>query len=109
MGAMSPIDTRVETEVAPRTPPAHGGRAAPSPTVGRRPERIAVAPTQDAPARRRAIAGAIVDIVDRAIADRDALELVLAGSERGRARGARSRVEVNGPDAMAHLPLRPWR
>ena len=39
MGAMSPIDTRVETKVAPRTPPANGGRAAPPPTVERRPER----------------------------------------------------------------------
>ena len=108
MGAMSPIDTRVETEVAPRTPPAHGGRAAPSPTVERRPERTtAVAPTPDGSARRLAMARAIVDIVDGAIADCDALEFVLAGPGEGRTRGARSRVVVKGPDAVAHLLLPP--
>ena len=110
MGAMSPIDTRVETEVAPRTPPADGGRtAAPPPTtVDRRPERTtSVAPAPDGSARRRAIAAAIVDIVDGAIADRDALEIVLAGPGDARTRGARSRVVVKGPDAVAHLLLPP--
>ena len=109
MGAMSPIDTRVETEVAPRTPPAHGGRtAAPPPTVDRRPERTtSVVPAPDASARRRAIAAAIVDIVDGAIVDRDALEIVLAGPGDARTRGARSRVVVKGPDAVAHLLLPP--
>jgi len=108
MGAMSPIDTRVETEVAPRTPRAHGWWAAPSPTVDRRPERTtSITPAPDASARRRAIAAAIVDIVDGAIVDRDALEIVLAGPGDARTRGVRSRVVVKGPDAVAHLLLPP--
>ena len=45
--------------------------------------------------------------MDGAIADRDALEIVLAGPGDARTRGARSRVVVKGPDAVAHLLLPP--
>ena len=108
MGAMSPIDTRVETEVAPRTPPAHGGRAAPPPTVDRRPERTPRSPPRRT--RRRAAGrsrgpSSTSWTGHRRIATRSRSCWQARGEAR--TRGARSRVVVKGPDAVAHLLLPP--
>jgi cyclopropane-fatty-acyl-phospholipid synthase len=107
-GAMSPIE-RVEAEVAERTP-TRSDRLDITPAVVERPPApatVGASSTGDDAPRRRALARAIVEIVDRAITDREALEIVLA--ERGGAptRGARSRVIVSGPDALAHLLMPP--
>ena len=109
MGAMSPIDTRVETEVAPRdaTGQRRAGRPVADASTADRSARPRSHPRLTRRRARRAIAAAIVDIVDGAIADRDALEIVLAGPGDARTRGARSRVVVKGPDAVAHLLLPP--
>jgi cyclopropane-fatty-acyl-phospholipid synthase len=107
-GAMSPIKERVETEVAPRTPPIADRQARRPRIVDEQPGRPQAAPfLPNGEARRRAMAHAIVEIVDRAIADRDALEIVPAGQGRARSRGARSRVVVNTPDALPHVLLPP--
>ena len=53
----------------------------------------------------RAIAGAVVDIVDRAIADRDALEIGAGGPGRPR-RGAPVAGRIKDLDAAAHLLCR---
>jgi hypothetical protein len=105
---MSPIEARVKTEVAVRTPPATDRRAIPPAIVERWPDRTtADASSPEGPGRREVIARAIVEIVDRAIADQDALEIALARPGGARSRGVRSRVVINGPDAVAHLLLPP--
>jgi cyclopropane-fatty-acyl-phospholipid synthase len=105
---MSPIEERVEIEVAGRTLPATDALGLPPAAAERRPDGPLAAPSPpDDPARRRAIARAVIGIVDRAIADRDALEIVLAGAGGISSRGARSRVVVNIPDALPHVLLPP--
>ena len=59
--------------------------------------------------RRMSLARAVIAIIRRAIADPDALDIVLAGADTERATTARprARIVVKGPDAVARLLLPP--